>query len=689
MNPVFGERWVKNRYKRDSMELFPVYVSIIMFKGKLTKVYLAVILSVMLVFVGIFAYNKLIKEEKQEIVDTGTDINPASVATSAIGADETDKSQGTSSQDNKSNLNLEVKLGNSWENGGKMYSQIDVAIKNNNASEASEWYVDIPVASNTKVDQIWNAVSSLENGKLIFKPVEHNAKIPANGNISFGCILVDAGSINTGLAKLECKVNDSVASTTGQSNGNSGDYSQASGSQDGEQTGGHNSNQNGDSQNSSSADNGQNNNQNNSQNNGASNTTQYVQPAKVNTKGVPAPTTDDWLYTKGNKIVDKNGKEVWITGVNWFGYNTGTNVFDGLWSADLNTSLAAIADRGFNLLRIPISSELILDWAKGKAPEANFNKATNSYLVGMNSLEIFDYVVGQCRANGLKIMIDIHSAKTDSMGHMKPVWYDGNITEKDYIDSLAWMAERYKSDDTIIAYDLKNEPHGKPDETPRAIWNNSKDPNNWKYIAEKAANAVLAKNPNVLIVVEGIEIYPKDIKANSDYKSKNSADYYFNWWGGNLRGVKDYPINLGKYQNKLVYSPHDYGPTVYEQPWFKNGYTYESLYKDCWKDNWMFIHENNTAPLLIGEWGGFMKEPNLTWMTYLRKLIKTNKLNHTFWCFNSNSGDTGGLVLGDFVTWDEEKYKFVKDVLWQKNGKFVGLDHKIPLGKNGIALSSY
>jgi hypothetical protein len=46
-----------------------------------------------------------------------------------------------------------------------MYSQIDVAIKNNNASEASEWYVDIPVASNTKVDQIWNAVSSLEKWK--------------------------------------------------------------------------------------------------------------------------------------------------------------------------------------------------------------------------------------------------------------------------------------------------------------------------------------------------------------------------------------------------------------------------------------------------------------------------------------------------------------------------------------------
>ena len=33
--------------------------------------------------------------------------------------------------------------------------------------------------------------------------------------------------------------------------------------------------------------------------------------------------------------------------------------------------------------------------------------------------------------------------------------------------------------------------------------------------------------------------------------------------GGNFRGVRDYPIDLGKYKSQLVYSPHDYGPLVY------------------------------------------------------------------------------------------------------------------------------
>ena len=52
--------------------------------------------------------------------------------------------------------------------------------------------------------------------------------------------------------------------------------------------------------------------------------------------------------------------------MNWFGYNTGTNTFDGLWTCDLNSSLSEIANRGFNLLRVPISTELINSWAAGE-----------------------------------------------------------------------------------------------------------------------------------------------------------------------------------------------------------------------------------------------------------------------------------------------------------------------------------
>ena len=540
-------------------------------------------------------------------------------------------------------LTVSIQLNSSWDSGGATTYDYNIKLTNHTKKPMNNWVVTIPTAGG-KVGSAWSTKYTEKDGVITATPESYNGTIEPNQTAEFGMQII-GGAIDNGKVTVKADEGELSVDVSDQNN--------------------------------------QNNNQQQNQNQGQQNT-----PSTA-AKDVPKPTTDDWLTTKGSKIVDKDGREVWLTGCNWFGYNTGTNCFDGLWACDLDSSLSAIADHGFNLLRIPISTELVNNWEDGNYPTANYNNATNSYLNGMNSLEIFDYVVGQCRANGLKIMMDFHCAVTDSMGHMKPLWVDGNITENDYFRALSWIAERYKNDDTIVAIDLENEPHGKPNESPRAKWDNSKDSDNWKYIAEQAAGKVLDKNPNLLVMVEGIEIYPTDTAKNGNFASQNSADYYYNWWGGNLRGVADNPVNLGKHQKQLVYSPHDYGPAVYQQPWFQGSYDYNSLQKDCWYDNWFYIQDKNIAPLLIGEWGGYMTEPNLTWMTYLRKYIKENKINHTFWCFNSNSGDTGGLVLDDFTTWDNEKYEFVKDVLWQKDGKFVSLDHEIPLGANGISLSQY
>ena len=415
------------------------------------------------------------------------------------------------------------------------------------------------------------------------------------------------------------------------------------------------------------------------------------EPASSDYSSIEFVQGDDWLTTDGDRIVDQNGTEVWLTGCNWFGYNTGSNLFDGVWACNMREALESIADHGFNLLRIPMSAELLLQWSNGEYPEANYNHAYNPELESMNSLEIFDYALDILAANGVKVMIDIHSLPTDAMGHNLPLWYTDSMTVDDFYEALDWLSARYANNDTIIAYDLKNEPHGKASEPDHAIWNDSEDANNWRYVAQTAGNIILDNNPHALIVIEGIQIYPIDPVANN-FTSTNDEDYYNSWWGGNLRAVADYPIDFGSPERnaQVVYSPHDYGPAVYAQPWFEGGFTYESLYEDYWHDSWLYIDEEQIAPLLIGEWGGFMSGDNLTWMTYMRQLIADYHLNHTFWCFNANSGDTGGLVLDDFVTWDTEKYNFVREVLWQDaDGNFIGLDHVIALGDNGICLSDF
>lgn len=436
----------------------------------------------------------------------------------------------------------------------------------------------------------------------------------------------------------------------------------------------------------------------------------------VSAESIPDEYHDDWLHVNENaEIVDMNGNPVWLTGCNWFGYNVGSQVFDGVWSQNMHDMLRQIADHGFNLLRVPMSTQLLLQWKNGDPDPAppKVNEYSNPELTlegiqggtVMYSFDIWNKAVEWCREQGIKIMIDIHCAETASAGHQVSLWYTDKYSTEDWLEALEWVADYYKDDDTIIAMDIKNEPHGTAD-TPNlmAKWDDSTDLNNWKYAAERGAAAVMKANPNLLVMVEGVEVYPKFEEGadwtsqNIDYSRYPYSYYHHTWWGGNFRGAKDYPVDLGEHQSQLVYSPHDYGPLVFEQEWFKKDFNSETLMEDVWHDNWFFLIEDKTAPLLMGEWGGFIDEQhdptgdNTKWLICLRDLMIENRIHHTFWCFNENSGDTGGLVYDNFGKWDEDKYALVKPALWQNDsGKFISLDHKIALGEagNGISLGEY
>lgn len=626
----------------------------------------AVVMCVGSFFLGMFVKGRIDRNREMDAVVADAETTGAEGSTDAAGGDKEMTESGTESgtEPDSEDTNdgsgdstdggepevpadgfvIKYSSDNSWDNSGVTMYGLNLGIENHSGESLDGWELALEIEGLAECDG-WNGYFTVNGNTLSVSNAEYNGAIAPGQSVAVGCNLGVNGSLDIKSATL-----NGVTCTVSK-----GSVSQGGGGQGGNSQGG--------------------------------NQDVSVDVSELLERTENAVQGDDWLHTDGHRILDEDGKEVWITGVNWFGYNTGTNTFDGLWNSELVSSVKAIADHGFNLIRVPISAELINQWAAGEYPKANYNNAYNPTLNSMNSLEIFEYFLKLAEENGMKVMPDIHSAETNASGHNVNLWYTDSVSVQDYYSALVWMADRYKDNDTIIAFDLKNEPHGKPyEQDAAAIWNDSKKANNWKYVAEQAAAKILAVNPNVLILVEGTEIYPMDLKKNGDYSSTNSEDYYFNWWGGNLRGVRDYPVNLGKYQNKLVYSPHDYGPSVYAQPWFEGSYTYKSLMEDCWYDNWLYIYDDDIAPLFIGEWGGFMKEPNLTWMTYMRRLISEYHLNHTFWCFNANSGDTGGLVLDDFVTWDEEKYVFVKEVLWQEGGKFVGLDHAIPLGENGITL---
>lgn len=409
-------------------------------------------------------------------------------------------------------------------------------------------------------------------------------------------------------------------------------------------------------------------------------------PPSTVTASLP-DTADDWLRTDGARIVDLDGNPVWLTGANWFGFNTSERVLHGLWSADLGATLDAISARGLNVLRVPISTELLWEWRDGEAQVSGSVNQGGS-LAGMTTLEVFDAFLAGCKERGVKVILDVHSALADNSGHLAPVWYAGDVTAADFVAGWEWIAERSRGDDTIIGFDLKNEPHGQPGQSPRATWDGSTDPDNWRHVAQELALRILEIHPDVLVLVEGVEATARE---GADPSSTDPADYDFGWWGGNLRGVADHPIELGEFQDRLVYSPHDYGPLVFEQPWFRGDFTAESLEAEVWEPQWLFIANEGIAPLLIGEWGGRLGQDARQdrWMAALRDLIVERRLHHTFWAINPNSGDTGGLLLDDWTRWDENKYALLEAALWQDaQGRFVSLDHKTPL-RGGVTVTQY
>ncbi len=443
---------------------------------------------------------------------------------------------------------------------------------------------------------------------------------------------------------------------------------------------------------------------------------------------------DDWLHAEGSRLYDMNGNEVWLTGANWFGFNCSENCAHGLYAADVDDFLKGVADHGINVIRFPISSELLVSWMEGSpndvssvqasynppqdvvgedgtiTPAGKYGDINRDFVLEdgktlKNSMEIFDIIMQKCKKYGIKAFIDIHSPDANNSGHNYEIWYGlAGVTTDVWIESLVWLADKYKNDDTLIGYDLKNEPHGKRgytgDSCPDNIakWDGSTDENNWAYAATKCANAILDVNPNALIFIEGVEQYPKTDKGFT-YDTPDIWDapadkspWYGAWWGGNLRGVRDFPVVPDSGTSQIVYSPHDYGPSVYAQTWFDKDFTTQTLLDDYWYDTWAYIVEEDIAPLLIGEWGGHMDGgKNQKWMELLRDYMIEHHISHTFWCLNPNSGDTGGLLGVDFKTWDDEKYGLFEPSLWQtqSSGKYIGLDHEVALGVNGISLGDY
>ncbi|WP_405208591.1 cellulase family glycosylhydrolase [Aquimarina sp. LLG6339-5] len=363
----------------------------------------------------------------------------------------------------------------------------------------------------------------------------------------------------------------------------------------------------------------------------------------------------NWLTVNGNKLLDADGNEVILAGVNWFGFETQLSSFHGIWSRDHKSVLQQSKNLGFNCFRIPWHNMMLRDGASinigsyGSDPYSGVTPMNEEESTFTTPLELLDRTIQWCQENDMKVILDCHSRNPDAY-LVEKLWYTDNVPEQQWIDDWVFIADRYKNFDAVIGMDINNEPNGKIDNPEGARWGTN-DAFDWRLAAEKCGNAILEANPNVLIMVEGIEAYTKPDGTETSY-----------WWGGNLQGARDYPITLSN-PNKLMYSPHEYGPTVFEQEWF-SAPDFPDNMPGIWEEQFNFLNTNGTSPLLVGELGikgqGGLDE---IWFGKFIDFIKEKKLHFTFWALNPNSGDTGGILADDWSTVVQWKMDYLQPIL--------------------------
>ena len=360
-----------------------------------------------------------------------------------------------------------------------------------------------------------------------------------------------------------------------------------------------------------------------------------------------------FLRTAGNQIIDSQGKTVQISGVNWFGMESTTQAPHGLWTRSYKEMINEMAGLGFNTIRLPYSSELLHTTA---APNGiDFSK--NADLQGLSGVQVMDAIIAYAGQQGMRVILDHHRSGAGAGTSDNGLWYDSTYTEDAWVADWVTLANRYKTNSTVIGFDLHNEPHS-------GTWGGG-GATDWARAAERAGNAALAVNPNLLMFVEGV----------GSYQGQNY------WWGGNLMGVKDRPI-VFNVANRLVYSPHDYPNSVFPQTWFQTA-DFGAGLPAVFRKAWGFIYEENIAPIYIGEFGTKLVDPkDAIWLeaitSYISGDLDNNGTNDipagnqdiswTYWSWNPNSGDTGGILADDWKTVNQNKMAYLKPVQFTAAG---------------------
>lgn len=327
-----------------------------------------------------------------------------------------------------------------------------------------------------------------------------------------------------------------------------------------------------------------------------------------------------------------NGRRFNLKGISWFGFESSANVTQGLHKVDYQFLLNLLSTQKFNALRIPLSLDLVLsnpfpaNISYGTCP--NYPQC-NLDLQGLRSLEVLDRIISYAGSVGILVMLDMHSLYANS-GANDNLWYSASSSEARLLSGWDVLIDRYQNSWNVFAADLKNDPH-------EATWGTGNRATDWDAAAVRIGNHILSRVPSWLIFVQGT--------ANSPTTTQPCG------WGENLRGVSTSPIVLSV-PNRLVYSPHVFGPFSNEQD-FMSDANFPYNMPAIWDDHFGFVRTSNAGTIVIGEWGGPESGTDGLWTIALLSYLRSRDMTDQFyWSLNTDPATGSGLMASDWLTAD-------------------------------------
>ncbi len=346
------------------------------------------------------------------------------------------------------------------------------------------------------------------------------------------------------------------------------------------------------------------------------------------------------LFAKDGQLYDSQNKQVQLKWVNWFWFAWDSRIPGWLRERNYKDIIKQMRDLWFNAVRLPFCPNTLK-----KEPIKDF-WYVNPELTWKNSLEAFDIIIQEFTDNKMFVLLDMHTPDCKEISDTPFIpWY----TLENWIEDWTFLVHRYKENKYVFWVDPKNEPHGD------AVWNDTSDISiNRKFQVETIAKEILKINPDLLIFVEWIEKnHPRE---SEKYDCEPSVSQ--SWWG-NIHPIQCYPINEKIIpKDKLVLSPHIYGPSVYPRDYFESK-DFPINMEKIWEDTFWKFYLQYT--IILWEFWWDFEQKDKIWQIALIDYMKKKKLNNFFyWSWNPDSTDTKWLVKDDWISVEKEKYENLK-----------------------------